>query len=193
MKNYKISVLILGLLLTVFVGCNENSKISKPIEEATESSTSSEQISNQSSSQTNSEPEIEISAVQLLKEYDNNKLAADEKYKGKMLIVTGMVTAVGQALKPYVTLASESGYDIISVQCEFDRSQKGELAQFGKGSKLKIKGVCKGEFVNVMLEECQIVANLGKVKTQLDKDMQDLNDATKELEKLKKDFDKLGN
>lgn len=192
MKSYKLYVVLIIMFLTAFVGCSRKNNVNKPVEESTSGSTTTEQVSDQSNSQASTEPAIEISAVQLLEEYNNNKFAADEKYKDKVLIVTGMVTAIGQVLKPYVTIASESGYDIISVQCEFDRSQKGELAQFGKGTKLKIKGVCKGEFVNVMLEDCQIVANLGKVNTQFDKDMKELDNATKELEKLQKDLDNIG-
>jgi hypothetical protein len=191
-KREMLLVVLVALFLTVFVSCSRKTNVNKPVEESNSGSTTSEQVSDQSTSQASSEPAIEITAVQLLEEYNNNKFAADEKYRGKVLVVTGMVTTIGQVLNPYVTIASESGYDIISVQCEFDRSQKGELAKFGKGTKLKIKGVCKGEFVNVMLEDCQIVANLGKVNTQFDKDMKELDNATKELEKLQKDLDNIG-
>ena len=127
-----------------------------------------------------------------MKEYKANKIAADEKYKGKILVVTGTVINIDEFVKPYINLASESVYDIIGVQCEFDKDKKSELAKYTKGNKLKIKGRCKGQVINVQLEDSEVVQNLGKVTTDFDKDMQDLKKSTDELEKLQKELEQYG-
>ena len=67
---------------------------------------------------------IEISAGQLYQEYRNNEVAADLKYKGKMLKVTGIVRTVGEDIlgNPYVVIVGDKN-DWRGVQCLYPETQ----------------------------------------------------------------------
>ena len=56
-----------------------------------------------------SKPSVKISASRLYKEYDANEIAADQKYKGKIIEVTGVIRDIGNDImnNAYVTLAGD--------------------------------------------------------------------------------------
>src|SRR5215212_5004390 len=97
---------------------------------------------------------IEVSASTLLSDYENNEVAADGKYKGKMLVVSGTINNIAKDIldKMYVTLKTSN--PILSVQCYFDESNQTALSQLQKGKQVKIKERCDGKFGNVTLKDC---------------------------------------
>lgn len=102
------------------------------------------------------EPALELSAVQLYNEFYNNEIAADQKYKGQTLIVTGVVSSIAKDIlgTPYVVLNNGGEFEIWGVQCLFPNTDayKNSLATLNKGNTIKVKGECTGYLLNVMLE-----------------------------------------
>lgn len=101
--------------------------------------------------------DIEISAVKLFRDYDANEVAADEKYKGKTLAVTGIIGGIGNDVfnDPYISL----NIDILQdVNCYFDEDNKSVISKLRKGQKVTIIGVCKGKSLNIMvrLSDCKL-------------------------------------
>ena len=108
------------------------------------------------------EPSIEITAKQLVKEYADNEVSADNKYKGKVLLVTGTIDDIGKDLVDdiYVAMGESSftGFeDGFGVQCFFSDKHKKEVGNLKKGDSIKIKGKCDGVLGYVHLMGCQIV------------------------------------
>jgi hypothetical protein len=101
---------------------------------------------------------ILISPNQLFSEYDRNDIAADKKYKGKELQLTGTVGDISRDLlgNIYVTLKTGE-YEIFSVQCFFADSFEDEVADLIPNRLLTIRGRCDGKFGNVMLNDCILV------------------------------------
>ena len=100
---------------------------------------------------------IEMNAVQLYQEYNANQVAADAKYKGKILSVSGTVNDVGIDIidTPYVMLGTEQL--LSAVQCMFSKQDESMLAQLSKGQSLRIQGKCDGlGIISVMLSNCLI-------------------------------------
>ena len=97
---------------------------------------------------------ISVSASELSAAYNANEVSADDKYKDKLLAVSGTVDSIGKDITdtPYITL-SASG-DLLGVQCMFDDQYKGSLAQLQKGQHVTIHGTCKGKTLNVLLADC---------------------------------------
>ena len=64
-----------------------------------------------------SEPAVKVTAGQLYLEYRNNRRAADMKYRGETLEVTGTVNSIGRDLYgfPYVILTGGGEYDMFGV------------------------------------------------------------------------------
>lgn len=102
-------------------------------------------------------PVIDITAANLYKAYDENELAADDKYKGKILRVSGKVGNIDQGMfdSLYVTLDT-GDYNIFSVQCFFEDSERQKLTALKKGGKATIVGRCEGWSGNITLKDCTI-------------------------------------
>ncbi|MBN1634756.1 MAG: hypothetical protein JW917_11375 [Ignavibacteria bacterium] len=99
---------------------------------------------------------IRISADNLYKEYSDNPVAADEKFKGKTLKVTGNISLInqekdGRILIMYDTKAI-NGY----IFCYFDETESKKIAKLKPGDYRTIKGRCTGMLVGVTLEDCEV-------------------------------------
>jgi hypothetical protein len=106
----------------------------------------------------NEAPVATLAAVDLVKAYTENEVAADGKYKGKVVEVSGEIENIGKDLldTPYVSLKGPEGM-IESVQVYFDEGAQGALAALKKDTPLKVKGVVDGKMMNVMLKGSMIV------------------------------------
>lgn len=104
-------------------------------------------------------PALAITADALHSEYDANEVAADEKYKGKVLEVTGTVKEIGKDIldDQYVALQLPRNQFMTSVHCSFPAGASKELAQLRKGQRVTIRGKCKGFGIGtVQLGECSL-------------------------------------
>jgi|GEM_PF-1425081 len=100
---------------------------------------------------------ITITAVALDEEYDSNEIAADKKYKGKTLEVTGKVQRITRDDKPDKVTVELTGTPDSTVDCHFDRDQQGNLGDVAVGQQVTIRGKCRGKVRSfVTLETCSI-------------------------------------
>ena len=89
--------------------------------------------------------DFSISAIQLFTEYNDNLVAADGKYKDKILSVTGTVDSIGKDPfdeSPYLTL--ETGIPVARVRCAFYKKDNSRIAQLKKGDEVTVRGTCEG-------------------------------------------------
>ncbi len=96
---------------------------------------------------------IEITAVELVKEYQANEPEANKKYLDKALQVTGTVGEVktNQEGKPTIQLSSEDAF--AGVFCTL----KEKSANVLPGTVVTIKGLCSGMLSDVRLREAVVV------------------------------------
>ncbi|HEY7310722.1 MAG TPA: hypothetical protein VH643_15270 [Gemmataceae bacterium] len=84
-------------------------------------------------------PAIKMTAAALYKEYDANALAADSKYKGKVLEVTGRIEGVNaEGFTATVELKTDAEGD--TVDCTFALEQQHELVNLKPGQQVTIRG-----------------------------------------------------
>jgi predicted phosphodiesterase len=147
-RNQKLNLNSFGaflLMLIVILGCTRSRK------------TNSSMPSNQRSSSA-SEPAApgEITAEDLFEEYQKNKNAADEKYKGKIITVRGTVdtTKVGSG-NPYITMKTSSL--MLRVQCIFTRADNDAVSGLEKGQTVRVRGRVFGRIGNVLLQDCELL------------------------------------
>jgi hypothetical protein len=95
-----------------------------------------------------SEPPIKISASDLYASYHANEVAADGKYKGRILEVRGIVTTIGKDVldNPYVSLAG-SDNEFESVNAYFGKDKADELAKLSKGESISV--TCRGNGMSI--------------------------------------------
>ncbi len=102
---------------------------------------------------------IRISAAQIVSDYEANEVAADGKYKGKILEIKGVIDSISKDMlnNPQVVLSSGNTRTFRSVQCSFTSDQQNALAALTKGSQIAIRGKCDGLMANVQLSGSQII------------------------------------
>jgi hypothetical protein len=88
---------------------------------------------------------FEVTAERLAKAYDENAVAANQKFKGNWVAITGVVVDVQDA-PPTVRLSGDGNprFSILNVYCEFEESYRAELAKIRTESKITIYGKVEG-------------------------------------------------
>jgi len=100
--------------------------------------------------------DLEITAPELYRAYEANEVSADGQYKGKRLLITGVVGSIGKDIldDPYVSLKIDY---LQSVNCYFDDKNNKVLSQLSKGQKVQIIGTCAGlTLTDVVVKDCEL-------------------------------------
>ena len=103
---------------------------------------------------------IEVTSSTLTRDYDSNEVAANQKYKGMLVLVTGKIGDISDS--GYVLLRSEaaSGFLPGSVRCDFDAENQNQLAELQKDRIITLLGRLDGYnsfFETVEIEDCIVV------------------------------------
>lgn len=101
--------------------------------------------------------DYEVTANQLYQAYDANEIAADDKYKGKKLAVTGRISEISEILGDiHVDLKTGDGIGWTKISCNME--DRDVVSKLRKGQKVTIIGTCDGLTLNVSidLEDCKI-------------------------------------
>ena len=96
-----------------------------------------------STSNQNSAP-IVISATQLINDYANNQIAADDKYKNQNLEISGVVQSINTGIldSPYVVIAPNV-QTFNAIECGFNSDQEQKLCRLGCRAKCNRGGSWK--------------------------------------------------
>jgi hypothetical protein len=98
-------------------------------------------------------PSYTLTADQLLVEYKANEVAADNKYKGKVVLISGPIRMIGKLMgMAYIVIGGHGFLD--GVQCMFGESAG--VASLSKGSQVTVKGEVGGKKGNVLLRNCTL-------------------------------------
>lgn len=107
------------------------------------------------------EPTAKVTAQAILAEYKANEVGADQKYKDKLIQVTGTVAAVKKDLfgKYFVGIGSPTEGDFYDVMCYLHESANEKAASLKIGSEAKLMGMCAGRSGGLVLtlKNCDIV------------------------------------
>lgn len=107
-----------------------------------------------------------VSAEALHAEYAANEIAADEKYKGKLIVVFGSLAEIRKDAFDNAVLDLATGKSQLSlyeVHCKLRESEQGQAASLGKGTVVFVKGRCDGFLLkSVMLSDCAILKTISQ-------------------------------
>lgn len=101
-------------------------------------------------------PEVSVSATKLFSDYSANELAAEAKYKGKVLEVSGTIGSIGKDIlgSPFVTLKGDL---IGDVQCMLTKEDASKGASLSQGRQITVVGTANSsKLVNIILDDCRI-------------------------------------
>jgi tRNA_anti-like len=77
-------------------------------------------------------PALETTAVRLVSEYEVNEVAADERFKGRTLKVTGLIGDLGRDVVDHLYVVLEGpGDSFRGVRCNLSENHKARVAALG--------------------------------------------------------------
>lgn len=97
--------------------------------------------------------DAELTAADLLEAFENNEQSANTLYLGKILIVSGTVESVSQDSLPSIYIKDTTS--LSGVICGFDQNTP-DVSNIQKGAEIRIKGICTGYLMDVILNKCSI-------------------------------------
>jgi len=101
---------------------------------------------------------MDVNIRDILSAYENNEVAADNKYKNNIVRVTGLISNIKKDLMDnlYVTLGTGKMFEIPAFQAFFADSQNEQLGQLKKDEKITVECQVEGLFINVIAIDCVI-------------------------------------
>ena len=107
------------------------------------------------------EPTSELEAVEtieapaLLQAYTTDENAANARFNGKVVLVSGTVREVKAPENGLVDVVLETGDPLAGVVCQF--AQADVPTSLATGASVRIKGLSTGLLMDVVLQRCAIV------------------------------------
>jgi hypothetical protein len=101
---------------------------------------------------------IKVKLTQILKDYTDNEVNADNLYKGKRVQVSGRVAEIKKDLfdHPYIAIGTGAEFEIPQFQAGFDDNDAGKLTQLKKGLTVTVTCQVDGLMMNVQGINCAL-------------------------------------
>ncbi len=103
-------------------------------------------------------PAFILNAETLVNEFDLDENKANSKYLGKVVEVIGIIAEKSKNEKGIYNITLQ-GSDLAGIGCEFEKNSHKELVILKEGQKIKIKGICAGILMDVVLVDCVVMDN----------------------------------
>lgn len=101
---------------------------------------------------------VTVGAVRLFREYQENEVAADTRYKGKRLRVTGTLVNVERDTDGSPVLHLLSGNPVFRTMATLDRAYLPDAAQLRKGDQVVVRCIGAGLMMRMpQLEKCMLL------------------------------------
>jgi hypothetical protein len=96
----------------------------------------------------------ELTAASLLEDFVSDENHANSLYLGKVILITGAINSISEDSLGVSVYLKESNADA-GVMCSFDKENV-NINQLDKGQIVKIKGICTGYLMDVVLNKCSL-------------------------------------
>jgi len=106
------------------------------------------------SSVKNNKAEYEIEASQIINQFETNEELANTQYLGKVIIVSGTLESFKETNDISLYIKQET--DMSGILCSFDKTAI-DLSVLKTGSQIKVKGICTGYLIDVVMNKCVLV------------------------------------
>ncbi len=95
-----------------------------------------------------------VKANALFNEYDQNQTAGDQKYMDRIIEVAGRIAEISKDQKGATVILLRSQEAISGVLCTL---KEGEQVNKKVGDKIKMRGICTGMLMDVVLNKCVVM------------------------------------
>jgi hypothetical protein len=102
-------------------------------------------------------PDIEINITEFLTAYATDATAADARFGGKVIKLTGVISRIelrDYLDQNYVNLSNQADNILEHVRCFFNKKYGPELGQLVVGNSITVQGTYDGSVINMRLKDC---------------------------------------
>lgn len=99
--------------------------------------------------------EVEITVNELVSQFESNENLANSEFLDKVILVVGSVESVNEDSLG-ISIYLKEPDDLAGVLCNFS-SGVVDINTISKGETLKVKGLCSGYLMDVVLNKCSVV------------------------------------
>jgi hypothetical protein len=105
----------------------------------------------------------EVALDALLSDYTADEVAADQRYKGRLIRIRGVLKEVNKDIlnAPFVVVGNGSDIALRNLQCALSQSAGGEAKGLTRGAPITVQGRVSGLRLNVQLTDCTVVTGPG--------------------------------
>lgn len=103
----------------------------------------------------NLSPDFMVPAVNLADEFERDETAANKKYLGRLIQVTGTLFNIDNGKDKLISITV--GDDIHKIACLLDIEHAATIKQYKVSDSIAVKGICTGFLMDVELNRCVIV------------------------------------
>ncbi|TAL40817.1 MAG: hypothetical protein EPN92_13960 [Chitinophagaceae bacterium] len=89
-------------------------------------------------------PDVQVSAIELIKTFEDNEQDANAKFLDKVISVKGKIKSVEKNDKGYYTVILGEKEIMSSVRCSMDSVHQQKAAGLTAGTEITMKGACTG-------------------------------------------------
>ena len=101
--------------------------------------------------------ENKVTAKQLIKEFEDNEVKANKKYKDKKIKITGEVATIGQnSSDTYIHLTSGKILGLTNITCNLKNTEDGKAEKLNKGDNVAVVGIVKEMIWNITVNDCEL-------------------------------------
>lgn len=102
-------------------------------------------------------PAVPVSAGELFSEYQANEISADDRYKGKVLLVSGTLAGIDKDFLDRPVLRLKTANEFMPVDAKLDESEKGKAGRLSKGTAVKLRCEGAGSVIGrPQLDDCRV-------------------------------------
>jgi enamine deaminase RidA (YjgF/YER057c/UK114 family) len=104
-------------------------------------------------------PQISVTSIDIAKDYSENEVAADEKYKGKIIEISGKISSIdnGTFDDEMIIKLSDGQYDFSGPICYMEKSEREKVLALKKGASVTLIGEGNSATIgSPMLKNCTI-------------------------------------
>ncbi|RYZ98124.1 MAG: hypothetical protein EOP47_20075 [Sphingobacteriaceae bacterium] len=98
--------------------------------------------------------DILINALTLSKNYIDNEVKADKQYKGKVLVVTGVIQEISKGIAGDIYVIFVGANKQRTILCQFNHEDV--AATLNKNDIISLRGRCDGLMGSVLMSNCEI-------------------------------------
>jgi len=105
-------------------------------------------------------PDMELSVGELLAAYEEDDVAADEKFTNKILKMNGVVSMIDVKDRldtHYIRLTDGNKNCLQSLQCMFDKKHAPALRELEKGQNITVQGRYNGSVIAMRIVDCVLI------------------------------------